>query len=179
MTTHDVARTMFELRIATADQAAALAQVMERTFRATFGESTAEEHMAEHCRNSYRESIQRAEIVDPDITTVLCVEGESIAGFVQVRSGERPACVAALRPVELHRIYVDAPWHGKGVAALLMQAALDDAAKRSADGIWLGVWEDNPRAIRFYAKFGFVEVGEHVFHVGDDAQRDLLMSRTL
>jgi ribosomal protein S18 acetylase RimI-like enzyme len=179
MTTHDVARTMFELRIATADQAAALAQVMERTFRDTFGESTAEEHMAAHCRNSYREAIQRAEIVDPDITTVLCVEGESIAGFVQVRSGERPTCVAALRPVELHRIYVDAPWHGKGVAALLMQAALDDAGKRSADGIWLGVWEDNPRAIRFYAKFGFVEVGEHVFHVGDDAQRDLLMSRTL
>jgi diamine N-acetyltransferase len=178
MTTHDIQKT-FQLRIAVADQAAALAQVMERTFRATFGESTAEEHMAEHCRSSYREAIQRAEIANPDITTLLCLDGESIAGFVQVRSGERPACVAALRPVELHRIYVDAPWHGKGVAALLMRAALDDAGKRGADGVWLGVWEDNPRAIRFYAKFGFVEVGEHVFHVGNDAQRDLLMCRVL
>lgn len=178
MTTDDI-QTTFQLRVATADQAAALAQVMERTFRATFGESTAEEHMAEHCRSSYREAIQRAEIVDPDITTLLCLEGESIAGFVQVRSGERPACVAASRPVELHRIYVDAPWHGKGVAALLMQAALDDAGKRGSDGVWLGVWENNPRAIRFYAKFAFVEVGEHIFHVGSDAQRDLLMSRML
>jgi diamine N-acetyltransferase len=171
--------TTFQLRVATADQAATLAQVMERTFRATFGESTAEEHMAEHCRNSYRGAIQRAEIVDPDITTLLCTDGASIAGFAQVRSGERPACVPVSRAVELHRIYVDAPWHGKGVAALLMDAALDDATKRGADGVWLGVWENNPRAVRFYAKFGFVEVGEHIFQVGGDAQRDLLMYRAL
>ena len=179
MTTQDVAQTTFQLRVATAGQAAALAEVMERTFRATFGDFTVEEHMAEHCRSSYREAIQRAEIADPDITTLLCIDGESIAGFVQVRSGKRPACVTALRPVELHRIYVDSPWHGKGVAALLMQAALDDAADRGADGVWLGVWEDNPRATRFYAKFGFAEVGEHVFYVGSDAQRDLLMCRML
>lgn len=179
MTIHDVARGTFQLRIATADRAAALAEVMERTFRATFGESTAEEHMAEHCRSSYGEAIQRTEIANPDITTLLCIDDESIAGFVQIRSGERPACVVGLRPVELHRIYVDSPWHGKGVAALLMNAALDDAARRGADGVWLGVWEENPRAIRFYAKFGFVEVGEHIFHVGSDAQRDLLMSRPL
>src|ERR1700754_3560645 len=169
MTTHDAAPTTFQLRVATTDQAAALTHVMERTFRATFGEFTAEEHMVEHCRNSYREAIQRAEILDPDITTILCMDGESIAGFVQVRSGKRPACVAAVRPVELHRIYVDASWHGRGVASLLMQAALDDAVRRGADGVWLGVWEDNPRAIRFYAKFGFTEVGEHLFHVGSDA----------
>jgi ribosomal protein S18 acetylase RimI-like enzyme len=179
MTTHGTIQDMLELRTATAYQAAALAQVMERTFRDTFDSSTAEEHMAEHCRNSYGEAIQRAEIFDPDITTFLCIDGESIAGFAQVRTGKRPTCVTASRPVELHRIYVDAPWHGRGVAALLMQAALDDAARRGADGVWLGVWENNPRAIRFYAKFGFTEVGEHLFHVGSDAQRDLLMSRPL
>jgi diamine N-acetyltransferase len=60
-----------------------------------------------------------------------------------------------------------------------MDAALDDATKRRANGVWLGVWENNPRALRFYAKFGFVEVGEHRFHVGSDAQRDLLMYRAL
>ena len=60
-----------------------------------------------------------------------------------------------------------------------MEASLHDAAKRGADGVWLGVWENNPRAIRFYAKWGIVEVGEHIFHVGSDAQRDILMSRAL
>jgi ribosomal protein S18 acetylase RimI-like enzyme len=177
--TDDIAPTTFHLRVATAGQAAALADVMERTFRATFGEFTAKEPMADHCRSSYGEAIQRTEIANPDITTLLCTDGDSIAGFTQVRSGKHPTCVSASRPVEIHRIYVDAPWQGKGVAALLMQAALDDAAKRGADGVWLGVWENNPRAIRFYAKFGFLEVGEHVFHVGSDAQRDLLVCRML
>ena|SRR6187402_588648 len=179
MTTHDTTLSMLERCAATTDRAAELAQVMERTFRDTFGASTGEEHMAEHCRSSYGEAIQRAEILDPDITTVLCIDGDAIAGFAQVRTGNRPSCVDASRPVELHRIYVESPWHGRGVAALLMQAALDDAARRGADGVWLGVWENNPRAIRFYAKFGFTEVGEHLFHVGSDAQRDLLMSRPL
>lgn len=179
MTTHDMTTSTFRLRVAAANQAAALAEVMERTFRATFGEFTAEEPMAEHCRNSYGEATQRREIADPDISTLLCTDGLSIAGFTQVRSGKQPPCVIASRPIEIHRIYVDAPWHGKGVAALLMQAALDDAVKRKADGVWLGVWENNPRAIRFYAKFGFAEVGEHIFHVGSDAQRDLIMYRLL
>lgn len=179
MTTHDIAPTTFRLCVATTGQAAALSDVMERTFRATFGEFTAEEPMAEHCRSSYGEAIQRAEIGDPDITTLLCTDGQSIAGFTQVRSGKHPTCVTASRPVEIHRIYVDAPWHGKGVATLLMQAACDDAAKRGADRVWLGVWENNARALRFYAKHGFVEVGEHVFHVGSEAQRDILMSRAI
>ena len=179
MTTRDLMPPTFELCSATAAHAAALADVMERTFRATFDGSTTREQMAEHCRTNYGESIQRAEIADPDITTLLCTDGASLAGFTQVRSGEHPSCVSASKPIEIHRIYVDAPWHGRGVAASLMQAALDEAANRGADGVWLGVWEGNTRALRFYAKFGFVEVGEHVFHVGSDAQRDLLLFRTL
>ncbi|APG03729.1 GNAT family N-acetyltransferase [Luteibacter rhizovicinus DSM 16549] len=176
---HPTEPTSFDLRVATIAQAAALADVMERTFRATFGDSTTDGHMAEHCRSSYGEALQRAEIGDPDTTTLLVKDGDVIAGFAQVRPGNRPNGVTASQPVEIHRIYVDVPWHGKGVAAMLMEAALRDAVKRGADGVWLGVWEDNARAIRFYAKWGFVAVGEHIFHVGGDAQRDVLMSRAL
>jgi len=179
MTNLHTAPTSFKLCVATIEQAAALADVMERTFRDTFGTSTTDGHMAEHCRSSYGEALQRAEIDDPDTTTLLVMDGVAIAGFAQVRPGSRPSCVTNSRPVEIHRIYVDVPWHGKGVAAVLMEAPLHDAAKRGADGVWLGVWENNPRAIRFYAKWGFVEVGEHIFHVGSDAQRDILMSRAL
>src|SRR4051812_42444441 len=121
MTNDDITPTTFRLRAATTDDAAALADVMERTFRATFGGFTAEEHMAEHCRNSYGEAIQLAELSDPDVTTLICTDGASIAGFAQVRTGKHPACVRASRAVEIHRLYVDAPWHGKGVAHILMQ----------------------------------------------------------
>ncbi len=60
-----------------------------------------------------------------------------------------------------------------------MAAALDVFAKRGNDVVWLGVWEHNPRAIAFYKKIGFREVGSHVFPLGTDPQRDLIFMRKL
>lgn len=89
-----------------------------------------------------------------------------------------PACVAVSPAIELHRIYVEASFHGKGLAADLLAALFDRAEEEGAAAVWLGVWEHNPRAIRFYQRSGFVEVGDHVFVVGTDPQRDLVMQRT-
>jgi ribosomal protein S18 acetylase RimI-like enzyme len=66
-----------------------------------------------------------------------------------------------------------------GVARKLMLACLDEMRARRSDVVWLGVWEHNPRAIAFYRKFGFAEVGEHIFPLGRDPQRDVLMSRSV
>jgi ribosomal protein S18 acetylase RimI-like enzyme len=79
----------------------------------------------------------------------------------------------------VQRLYVDARYHGKGVAALLMDACIDAARRYDTKALWLGVWEHNPRAIAFYAKCGFVEVGEQVFPLGGDLQRDLVMARPI
>jgi len=68
-----------------------------------------------------------------------------------------------------------ADWHGHGVAQELMTASIAEARRRRADAIWLGVWERNPRALAFYRRCGFVEVGDHVFPLGNDPQRDLVM----
>jgi ribosomal protein S18 acetylase RimI-like enzyme len=67
--------------------------------------------------------------------------------------------------------------HGKGVAHDLMNACMDEMRFHRSDVVWLGVWERNPRAIAFYKKFGFLEVGVHVFPLGSDPQRDIVMSR--
>jgi ribosomal protein S18 acetylase RimI-like enzyme len=60
-----------------------------------------------------------------------------------------------------------------------MQSAISEAKQRGCDSIWLGVWEKNPRAINFYKKWGFKEVGTHIFHVGDDPQKDFIMELAL
>ena len=67
---------------------------------------------------------------------------------------------------------VDAPWHGKGIAHALMDASLDEAAHRGAATVWLGVWERNARAIRFYGKRGFHDIGVQPFKLGSDLQHD-------
>ncbi len=97
-------------------------------------------------------------------------------GFSQLRPPHAHASVVAARPAELNRLYVVAEWHGRGVARELMQDALDTAAREGCDVLWLGVWEHNPKAMAFYRKFGLEIVGTHAFMLGQDRQRDLVMS---
>ena len=102
-----------------------------------------------------------------------------LAAYAQLRFGPAPACVRADHPGEILRLYVHRDWHGRGLAQRLMDTCLAALRDRGADVVWLGVWEHNPRAIAFYRKFDFTEVGDHVFPVGDDPQRDIVMMRSL
>jgi GNAT superfamily N-acetyltransferase len=133
--------------------------------------------MAQHLASSYGPALQRAEIADPAMRTLLAEHEGAPVGFAQLRRSVPPACVTSPEPVEILRFYVDRPWHGRGVAQRLMEAALAEASALGAASVWLGVWEHNPRAAAFYRKYGFVEVGAQEFVVGQDRQRDLVMLR--
>ncbi|MFO1414190.1 MAG: GNAT family N-acetyltransferase [Burkholderiales bacterium] len=167
------------IRRARRADASALAAVAEATFRATFATANTPADMERHCRATYGEAIQAAEIADPCRLTLLCEDAGRLVGYAQLRWGKAPACVVAQAPAEIQRLYVVAAAHGKGIAQQLMAACLAALAQRAADVAWLGVWERNPRAIAFYRKAGFREVGEHVFVLGTDAQRDVVMMRPL
>jgi ribosomal protein S18 acetylase RimI-like enzyme len=154
-----------------------LSQLAERTFRDTFGNLNTAGNIDLHCTKSYSKSIQAAEIANPTMATVLCEEQGILLGFAQLRWDSVPECVVADSPGEIQRLYVDGEWHGKGIAQELMIACLEEMKEHGSDVVWLGVWERNPRAIAFYRKFGFVEVGEHIFPLGADPQRDIVMVR--
>jgi diamine N-acetyltransferase len=154
-----------------------LAEFAESTFRDTFGGMNSAENMDRHCRANFSEDIQAAEIANPNMLTFLIEEGKRLISFVQLRWAHAPDCVVGQFPGEIHRLYVANDWHGKGIAQDLMNASIAEMKTRGSEVIWLGVWERNSRAIAFYRKFGFVEVGEHIFAVGNDPQRDIVMAR--
>lgn len=168
---------MPDIRGAHPRDAGALAAIAEATFRATFGAMNDAAHMDVHCRRSYGESIQAAEISRPDMVTLVSEDDACLVGYAQLRWRGAPPCVAATSPGKIQRLYVVAAWQGRGLAQALMQACIDEMAQRGSDAVWLGVWERNVRAIAFYGKFGFVEVGEHEFPLGGDPQRDIVMAR--
>jgi diamine N-acetyltransferase len=168
---------MSTIRRATRDDAKELSLLAERTFKDAFRDMNTPENLALHCRTSYSEALQAEEISDPNMVTLLCEEGGTLVGFAQLRWGRTPSCVVADTPGEIQRLYVVSDRHGKGVARALMDACIDEMRARRSDVVWLGVWERNPRAIAFYRKVGFVEVGEHVFPLGGDPQRDVVMVR--
>ena len=165
------------IRRARRHDAAHLSAVAEEAFRDTFSAVNTVEDMDLHCRSSYGGAIQAEEIANPNMVTLLCEHGGKVVGFAQLRWGKVPSCVVADAPSEIQRLYVGNDFHGKGVAHILMQACMDEMATRQSDVVWLGVWERNLRAIAFYKKIGFFEVGQHVFLLGRDAQRDIVMAR--
>jgi ribosomal protein S18 acetylase RimI-like enzyme len=165
------------IRRADRGDAKRLSAIAEATFRATFSALNTPEDIDLHCHNNYSEEIQASEIADPDTVTLIGEQDAKLVGYAQLRWRKAPSFVVAKAPGEIQRLYVVSNAHGKGVAHDLMNACIDEMTRRRSDVAWLGVWEQNPRAIAFYRKFGFVEVGEHVFLLGRDRQRDIVMAR--
>jgi ribosomal protein S18 acetylase RimI-like enzyme len=169
---------MIAIRPATVADAARLSEFACRTFHETFAARNRPEDMAAYLSGAFSVAKQLAEIEDLDTITLLVEDNAVLVGYAQLRRGEAPACVPDSNTIELVRFYVDRARHGRGIAQTLMQAVMT-AAIRKAESIWLGVWEHNQRAIRFYEKCGFVDVGSHVFYLGADPQTDRIMRRQL
>ena len=162
------------IRRATAADAAPLAELAAKIFFDTFADSTPPDDMTAFLASAYGEERQRREIEDPSIVT-LVAEEEGLIGYAQVQRGEAPSCVTGPSPVEVMRFYVEKTHHGRGVAHRLMAEVERVARQWQARTLWLGVWERNDRAMAFYAKYGFRQVGSKPFAVGTDVQTDLIL----
>ena len=172
------------IRPATIGDAPALSRLGALTFRETFEEGNAPEDLERYLAEAFTPDRQAAEIADPAGVVLLAEQGSgseerALVGYAHLASGEVPDAVRGPAPLELKRIYVTRAWQGQGVAQALMNASLDAARARGAQTLWLGVWERNPRAVAFYAKYGFTRVGEHTFMLGSDAQTDWLLARPI
>jgi ribosomal protein S18 acetylase RimI-like enzyme len=165
------------LRRAGDGDAAALARLADQTFREAFASGNTPDDLDAHCARHYGEPQQLAEIRDPALETWVAEIDGALVAYGQLRFGAPSPAVAAARPAEVARFYVEARHHGLGLAPRLMERLLERADAAGADAVWLGVWERNPRAIRFYEKQGFAIVGEKIFVVGADPQRDVVMCR--
>jgi ribosomal protein S18 acetylase RimI-like enzyme len=165
----------FPVRRAQPTDAAALAEFAARMFADTFAADNRAEDMDAHLAATFGVRQQTQDILDPDIVTLLMEEGGRLIAYTQVRRHTPPGCVTGEAPVEIGRFYVDRPWHGRGLAQRLMNAALDAVRELGGRTAWLAVWERNPRAIAFYEKSGFRDVGSQIFRLGSDLQTDRVM----
>jgi ribosomal protein S18 acetylase RimI-like enzyme len=165
------------IRRAEDDDALALSVLAEKTFRAAFEESNSPANMQLHCAANYGQALQLAEIREPSRETWVAEADKRLVAYVQLRLNAASSVVLSELPVEIQRFYVDASHHGSGLAHHLMAHVLARAEAAGSAELWLAVWERNPRALAFYRKWGFDVVGEHIFRLGDDPQRDLVMRR--
>lgn len=179
MTTPAWSNPSLIIRRAQVDDAGLLAELGARTFSETFAADNSPADMAAYLALAFSEAQQTAEIADPHSAFHIAETNGVASGYAMLRSGSVPETVTNDKPVELVRLYVAREHLGRGVGAALIRVCINEASQRGHRTLWLGVWEHNHRAQAFYRKWNFHRVGTHIFQLGDDAQTDILMERSM
>lgn len=172
------------IRTATADDAGRLAALAAVTFPLACPPGSSPADIAAHLANTLSEANFRAYLADPDITVLVIDAGGELRGYSLLvgratRDPDVAAVLTELPCTELSKCYVHPNHHGLGAAAELMHASIDAAAAAGARGLWLGVNNQNARAVRFYEKSGFRQVGTKSFTLGNTVEHDFVMERPL
>jgi GNAT superfamily N-acetyltransferase len=156
-----------------------LAKLGAKTFSDSFARDNTPQNMAAYLAGAFGPGKQAKELADTNSRYLIAESDATVVGYARLQFGPAHGDVGGGQPVEIARLYARKAWIGKGVGKRLMEACLETARKAGCDRIWLGVWEKNRQAIAFYEKWGFGKVGEKVFQLGDDPQRDWLMVKHL
>ena len=168
-----------KIRYGTALDNVILSEFGRKAFDDTFRAENDPDNMAAYLTGAFSPEKQAAELVDPASVFLMAEIEGALVGFARLLEGESPAFLDAKKPIELVRIYAGKEWIGQGVGSALMRESLEEAVRKGCDVIWLGVWEQNERAIRFYYRWGFHERGRQEFLLGSDRQTDLVLARSV
>lgn len=172
---------LIQIRQANAADAKPLTDLAYTTFWDAFAHhpKNAPDDLNHYMRQAFSLEQITAELEDENSIFLIAEIGGKPGGYAKLNIGSIEEGITAERPVELNRLYSHQEYLGRGVGQELMDACFERARKHGHDVMWLGVWEFNPRAQRFYEKNGFRVVGRHTFQLGSDPQTDLLMQKEI
>ena len=154
-----------------------LQEIGRETFYETFSAGNTEENMKKYLEEGFSIEKLTREINDINSEIYFAELDNKVIGYLKLNFGESQTELKNSKALEIERIYVSKDFHGKRVGQLLYEKAMQVANDRKVDNVWLGVWEENPRAINFYKKNGFVEFDKHIFKLGEDEQTDIMMKK--
>lgn len=149
------------------------------TFYETFAQHNSEEEMQNYLDKSFALDKLTDELNHHDSQFFIAWEENTPVGYLKVNTGTAQTELQDETSLEIERIYVKSSHHGKKVGQVLYEKALEIAREENKKYIWLGVWEENRRAVNFYKKNGFMEFDKHIFRLGSEEQTDLMMKKIL
>jgi ribosomal protein S18 acetylase RimI-like enzyme len=154
------------IRQATPQDAAPLAAFAAQAFTDTYRELSDAQEIADYVAEHFQPGVMADVIGDPACTTLLAWVGDQLAGYAIVQATSAPDCVTMPAPLKLWRLYLGEGFIGQGLGARLMAEVHAEARRRGAQTLWLGVYDRNVRAVAFYERFGFAQVGGQEFLFG-------------
>lgn len=156
-----------------------LQKISKQTFTETFSADNSAENLAKYLEESFSIEKLGRELNNTASQFYFALLDSTVIGYMKLNTRESQTELQGDKALEIERIYVLEAYHGKKVGQLLYDKAIQVAIELGAEYVWLGVWEENPRAIRFYQKNGFVEFDKHIFKLGEEEQTDIMMKKKL
>lgn len=169
---------MIEFRSARTGDGDALAAMATQCFCDTFGPLYRQADLDAFLSQAFGPAGLPAQIDDPSYAIRLALEDGAIAGFAKLGPCALPQ-PAPRDAAELKQLYVLKAWQGSSVSTGLMDWVIETARTQGADCVVLSVFVDNHRAKRFYARYGFVEIGKAPFPVGEQIDDDRIWCKAL
>jgi diamine N-acetyltransferase len=146
-----------------------------QTFFETFSNGNTQQNMGKYLEEGFSTDKLSDELADQSSQFYFAELDNKVIGYLKLNFGSSQTELKAKKALEIERIYVLKEFQGKKVGQLLFDKAIQVANQKNAEYVWLGVWEENPKAIAFYKKNGFIEFDKHIFKLGDDLQTDIMM----
>ena len=171
---------MIDYRTPTPSDGPALDAMARQIWLETFERYTAPHNITAYFAEAYGPNGKLIrDLSNPAVVFRIACDGEAIVGYAKVTPPFLPDPAMTEGAAQLSQLYVAGSHHGAGIAQALMGWSIDVARERGAKALLLTVFEHNPRAIRFYEKHGFVQIGDYDFPVGDQIDRDIIMRLAL
>ncbi|MCH5720030.1 GNAT family N-acetyltransferase [Niabella hibiscisoli] len=164
---------------ATTDDWVVLQEIGRKTFYETFASSNTPENMEKYLKDGFSEEKLRKELNNEDSQFYLALLNHRVIGYLKLNLGLSQTEMQDSSSLEIERIYVLQEFQGKKVGQVLYSKAMEIALHLDVDYVWLGVWEENKKAISFYTKNGFIAFDQHIFKLGDEEQTDIMMKKIL
>lgn len=156
-----------------------LRQLSMQTFFETYAAKNTASNMEQYAMQTFSRERLLAEIKNLLVAFYFAYQREELVGYIKINVGTAQTDIQTNDCLEIERIYILKSFQGKNIGQLLLHKAFEIARMKNFSFVWLGVWEENPRAIHFYEKNGFTSFGKHSFKLGEDIQSDILMKYVL
>lgn len=167
--------TNFTIRSINLKDLQALQAISKQTFTETFASSNSKENMDKYLNESLSLEKLTEELNNPNSLFYFIEDNHTPIGYLKLNMGASQTELNDNTALEIERIYVTQAYQGKKVGQQLYEKAIQVAKDKGVEYIWLGVWEENHKAIQFYTKNGFTAFDKHIFTLGDEAQTDIMM----
>jgi diamine N-acetyltransferase len=156
-----------------------LQHIGRKTFYETFSDSNSEDNMNHYLNAGFSVEKLTTELNNNNAAFYFSLLGQNVVGYLKLNFGDSQTELKDEKSLEIERIYVLNEFQGKKIGQILYEKAIYVARQKKVDYVWLGVWEKNQRAIKFYQKNGFVAFDTHIFRLGNDEQIDIMMKLKL